>query len=120
MRRKYPAVIAPDRHFTALRAQTSAARRLDRTGEAIQPDRRQERPVDSGGFTVSVFTDDAFVRNRHEPNPVPDRLASVGLSLSWTPSQATLARVSYAEALKDAHIVGRRDLQHRGVQFLVK
>jgi hemolysin activation/secretion protein len=75
--------------------------------------------ADWGAFQASIFADGALLHNRGGPKPVPDELASIGTSLAWTPSEAIFARVSYAKALKEAPLVGTRDLQDRGFQFRV-
>ena len=78
---------------------------------------RDARGTDWGAFTLSAFADGALLKNRRAPQPVPDRLGSVGASLAWVPSEAISARITYARALVDALPVGSRDLQDRGFQF---
>ena len=78
---------------------------------------RDAKGTDWGAFSVSAFTDGAILRNRRAPQPVPRAIASVGVSLAWTPSDAITARVTYARALVDAVPVGTRDRQDRGIQF---
>jgi hemolysin activation/secretion protein len=75
--------------------------------------------LDWGAVTVSGFLDGARVGDDHGPDPSPRAIASVGASLAWTPSDAIFARVTYADALKKAPLVGRRDIQDRGFQFQV-
>ncbi len=81
--------------------------------------RRPNDGIDLGAFTGSVFVDGGWVDNVGPVDPVPRWIASAGVSLLWTPSDALSARITYAAALKDAPIVGRRDLQDRGFQFFV-
>jgi hemolysin activation/secretion protein len=78
---------------------------------------RNAKGTDWGAFSLSAFADGALLRNRRDPQPAPDRLGSVGVSLAWVPSEAISARVTYARALVDAAPVGSRDLQDRGFQF---
>jgi hemolysin activation/secretion protein len=82
----------------------------------------RQRPnagVDLGSFTASVFVDGGWTDNVGPADPVPRWIASVGASLLWTPSDALTARVTFGQALRDAAVVGGRDLQDRGFQFLV-
>jgi hemolysin activation/secretion protein len=81
--------------------------------------RRDGRGNDWGAFSASIFADGAIVGNRGVVDPVPDQLASVGVSLAWVPSDAIFARITYAEALEDPLLVGSRDLQDRGIQFRI-
>lgn len=74
---------------------------------------------DPGSFSVSAFVDGAILGNREIADPVTDKLLSVGGSLSWTPSPAIRASITYAEALKDAVIPGRRDMQDKGFHFAI-
>jgi hypothetical protein len=46
-------------------------------------------------------------------------LASLGVGLTWTPSTAFSARLTYGGALVPAPLAGPRDLQDEGVAFLV-
>ncbi len=78
---------------------------------------RDAKGTDWGAFLISAFADGAVLKNRRDPQPVPDRLGSVGASLAWVPSEAITARITYARALVDAVPVGTRDLQDRGFQF---
>lgn len=78
---------------------------------------RDAKGTDWGAFSLSAFADGALLKNRRDPQPVPDRLGSVGASLAWVPSEAITARITYARALVDAVPVGSRDLQDRGFQF---
>lgn len=81
--------------------------------------RRNPDGVDLGAFTASAFVDAGWTDNVGPADPSPRWIAGAGLSLLWTPSDALSARATYAAALRDAAIVGRRDLQDRGFQFLV-
>jgi hemolysin activation/secretion protein len=81
--------------------------------------RRDASGVDWGAFLVTAFVDGAVLRNVDGPRPAPDELASAGVSLAWVPSEAIFARITFAESLIDAPIVGSRDLQDRGIQFRV-
>ena len=78
---------------------------------------RDAKGTDWGAFSLSAFADGAWLKNRRDPQPFPDRLGSVGASLAWVPSEAITARVTYARALVYAVPVGNRDLQDRGFQF---
>ncbi len=78
---------------------------------------RDAKGTDWGAFSLSAFADGAWLKNRRDPQPVPDRLGSIGASLAWAPSEAITARVTYARALVDAVPVGSRDVQDRGFQF---
>jgi hemolysin activation/secretion protein len=78
---------------------------------------RNAQGTDWGAFSISAFADGAILKNRRDPQPVPNRIGSVGASLAWVPSDAISARVTYARALVDAVPVGSRDLQDRGFQF---
>jgi hemolysin activation/secretion protein len=75
--------------------------------------------VDLGAFTASVFLDGGWTDNVGPNDPNPRWIAGAGVSLLWTPADALSARITYGQALRDAAIVGRRDLQDRGVQFFV-
>lgn len=75
--------------------------------------------IDLGAFTASLFVDGAWVDNVGPNDPAPDWIASVGASLLWTPSDALSARLTYGESLRRPLLVGRRDLQDRGIQFMI-
>ncbi|HYD46234.1 MAG TPA: ShlB/FhaC/HecB family hemolysin secretion/activation protein [Phenylobacterium sp.] len=78
------------------------------------------RDFDWSAFTVSAFAEGATVKNHDgATQPAVRSLASVGVGLTWTPSEAIFARLSLAEGLKDVPRVGSRDLQDRGVHFRV-
>ena len=51
------------------------------------------------------------------PSPIPDQIASIGLSLEWHPHEALSLTLAYGHALEDARQTGERDLQDRGVHF---
>lgn len=72
-----------------------------------------------GDLGIAVFADGAFLRNAIDPQPQPGALASVGGSVSWTPTPALTARLTYAYAILAARPAGSVDLQDRGVQFRV-
>lgn len=78
---------------------------------------RDARGTDWGAFSLSAFADGAVLKNRRDPQPLPDAIGSVGASLTWAPSEAISARIAYARALVDALPVGSRNLQDRGFQF---
>ena len=78
---------------------------------------RDARGTDWGAFSISAFADGAVLKNRRDPQPVPNALGSIGASLAWVPSDAISARITYARALVNAVPVGTRDLQDRGFQF---
>ncbi|WP_327463192.1 ShlB/FhaC/HecB family hemolysin secretion/activation protein [Sphingomonas sp.] len=75
--------------------------------------------VDLGSFSASLFADAAYVDNVGAADPSPRWITGIGASLLWTPSEALTARIIYGEALKSVPVVGRRDLQDKGVQFMV-
>jgi hemolysin activation/secretion protein len=81
--------------------------------------RRATDGVDLGAFTASVFADAGWTDNVGPADPSPRWIAGAGASLLWTPSDAFSARATYAASLRDAAIVGRRDLQDRGFQFFI-
>lgn len=71
-----------------------------------------------GSFTPSVFADGALMRNATRAfQPQPGEIASIGASLSWTPSPSLTARFTYGAALIDAPITGSRDVQDDGLSF---
>lgn len=72
-----------------------------------------------GAFTASAFLDAAWVDNRRGSDPTPQSIASLGVSLAWTPSDALFARLTYGAALKEVPVSGGRDLQDRGLQFRI-
>lgn len=74
---------------------------------------------DLGRFSGTVFADGAILENREGPAATPGDIASVGVSLSWVPSRAIDARLSYGEALIGAPLTGSRDLQDRGFSFRI-
>jgi hemolysin activation/secretion protein len=80
---------------------------------------RDANGTDWGAFSIAAFVDGAYVRNRVAPQPGLDALGSIGTSLTWAPSDAISAQVSYARALVDAVPVGSRSLQDRGFQFRI-
>ena len=90
------------------------ARRFSLTGG-----HRSADGFDLGAFSGSVFADGALLRNRGVQQPSPDRLASIGIGLSWVPTDALTAQVSYAYALNPAFQSGTRDYQDRGISFAV-
>ena len=49
-----------------------------------------------------------------EASPPESRIYSVGASLTWTPSDALWARVTYGHALRDVEVAGNKDIQDRG------
>ncbi|MEP3421634.1 MAG: ShlB/FhaC/HecB family hemolysin secretion/activation protein [Erythrobacter sp.] len=81
--------------------------------------RQTRNGVNLGRFSASVFADGAILGNREGPSAVPDDIASAGVGLSWIPSRAIEARLTYAEALVDAPLTGSRDLQDRGFSFRI-
>ncbi|WP_438853255.1 ShlB/FhaC/HecB family hemolysin secretion/activation protein, partial [Brevundimonas nasdae] len=72
-----------------------------------------------GSFAISAFTEGAYVGNVDVPNPDKRGIYSVGSALSWTPSDALVARISYGAALVHVHPSGHRDLQDRGINFRI-
>lgn len=77
------------------------------------------REFDWGAFRAAIFADGALAENARSPQPFPKSLAGVGASLTWKPSEALSARVTWAEALRDPRLTGSRHLQDRGFQFRV-
>ena len=55
--------------------------------------------------------------NAEDPQPIPDQIASIGLSLEWHPPRGPVAHPRLWHALEDARQTGERDLQDRGVHF---
>jgi len=68
---------------------------------------------------LSVFTDGAYLRNHAGPQPTPDALASVGVGVTWTPSNLLFARFTYGGALISAAQSGPKDIQDEGIGFMV-
>jgi len=85
---------------------------------SLSPRAGRSGPVDWGAFTASVFADGAVFEALETPD-LEHRIASVGVALTWNPSDAILARVSYGEDLREVPISGTRDLQDRGFQFRI-
>ena len=81
--------------------------------------KRAASGFDLGAFSVAAFVDGAKVRNASQPQPGTRSIHSLGASLSWIPSDAILARLTYGIALKDVDIAGDRDIQDDGIHFLV-
>jgi len=79
--------------------------------------RRSATGFNYGAFSVAGFADAAAVSNVDGAAVGQRKLFSIGAALSWTPSEAVFARVSYALALKDIQQTGSRDLQDRGFHF---
>ena len=72
------------------------------------------RGVDWGAFSISAFADAAYAANVEDPQPRPDTIVSVGVSLTWQPSDAVSLRLTYGSALVDSELTGTTDLQDRG------
>jgi len=68
---------------------------------------------------AGVFVDGAVVKNEAGAQPAPTSISSVGIDLTWAPTTAVLARVTYGHALRYAPPTGRPDLQDRGFSFEV-
>jgi hemolysin activation/secretion protein len=75
------------------------------------------RRFDWGAFTLSAFVDGAVFSNVDVAEPFETKLASTGVSLAWTPSDAIVARVTYGRDLVHVPLSGSRDLQDRGFTF---
>lgn len=73
------------------------------------------RPFDWGAFTLAAFADAAYARNRGGPPPVPDAIGSVGVALTWAPSDNLSLRLAYGHALVDVDPTGSRDIQDDGI-----
>ena len=86
---------------------------------SLTGDVRDESGFDWGAFRISAFVDGALAENAKPPNPLPKSVASVGASLTWKPSDAISARITYGEALRDVSFVGERHLQDKGFHFRV-
>lgn len=84
---------------------------------SVSGGRRNPRGDDWGAFTITGFLDGAVTDNVNTVDPRPRSIASVGASLTWTPTEALFARITYGAALKDARIAGSDDLQDKGFQF---
>lgn len=101
--------------------------------------RRAAGGTDWGAFSVFAFADAALFENAEPPPPGEDFIASVGIGLSWTPSDAIFASITYGIDLVDVPLAGEggpgpggpgpgpgpgpggrnRDLQDRGIQFRI-
>lgn len=86
---------------------------------SLSPRNARKDGFDWGAFSASAFVDGAYLHNRAGAPAVPDRIASIGASIAWTPSPAITAVVTYAKALREVTPPGVRDLQDRGVSFRV-
>ena len=82
-------------------------------------DVKDVKDFDWGAFRISAFVDGAVTGNARPPDPLPKSVASVGASLTWRPSDAISARITYGEALRDVSFVGKRHLQDKGISFRV-
>lgn len=80
---------------------------------------RSASRFDWGGFTASAFADAARFGNADPPQPAIRSIAGAGVSLTWNPSDAIAARLSYGLDLKKVPIAGARDLQDSGIHFRV-
>lgn len=80
---------------------------------------RPSTEFDWGGFVASVFADAATFRNAGPPQPEEKSISSVGASLTWAPSSAIRASITYAKALNEVANPGKRSLQDRGIHFRV-
>ena len=78
---------------------------------------RSASGFDWGAFSASVFVDGAAFRNVDAPQPAVRSVAGAGVSLSWVPSEAVSARISYGLDLREVPIGGTRDIQDRGIHF---
>lgn len=91
---------------------------------------------DWGAFTASVFADAAAFENVDSQDPGEDFVASVGVGLAWTPSDAIQASITYGLDLVDVPLPGGgmgpgpgpgpgpgggslRDIQDDGIQFRI-
>ncbi|MET0361501.1 MAG: ShlB/FhaC/HecB family hemolysin secretion/activation protein [Sphingobium sp.] len=74
---------------------------------------------DLGAFTLTVFADGAYVGDVGRGPPPVRKLASIGVSLAWTPHPAFFAQISYGEALTDRRSDASGELQDKGFQFRV-
>jgi len=72
-----------------------------------------------GRFAASAFADGALLRNREGPQAFPPEIASIGVTLAWTPSPAITARAIFGQTLIGAPLTGSKDLQDRGFSFRV-
>jgi hemolysin activation/secretion protein len=75
--------------------------------------------VDWAAFSASVFGDAAVFGNAIDPQPEKRSIASLAASLSWIPSDAFRASLTYGHALRDIPTTSGRSLQDRGVHFRV-
>jgi hemolysin activation/secretion protein len=88
--------------------------------ELVQPLRLSGRRgaaqgFDWGAVSVSAFVDGAAMRNHDAPQP-RRTIYSVGSSLTWTPTDAVSAQITYGRALQEIEPPGRRNIQDRGLQ----
>jgi hemolysin activation/secretion protein len=72
-----------------------------------------------GRFTASAFVDAAKFGNAGKVDPEPHSIASIGASLTWTPTDAFEASVTYGHALKNVEIPNEGSVQDKGVHFRV-
>lgn len=72
-----------------------------------------------GSFSASAFADAAAFGNAEKPELPQHHIASVGVSLAWTPSDALRAEIAYGHALNRIDLPGNRSLQDRGIHFRV-
>lgn len=78
---------------------------------------RERSGFDPGSFAIATFADGARLHNFGAAATPTKSLYSIGASLSWIPSDAIVARVTYGRGLQDVSNLGKRDLQDRGVHF---
>ena len=79
----------------------------------------QDRAVNWGAFTASIFADAAGFENVDSLDPDEELIASVGVALTWNPSDAIRASVAFGIPLVDVPLAGTRDLQDRGFHFRI-
>lgn len=81
---------------------------------------RRSGGVDWGAVSAAIFADGAIVRNEGGPNLAVDSISSVGISLTWAPTSAISAQLSYGVALSDVGVAASDDTQDNGIHFRIK
>ncbi len=86
---------------------------------SLSPPSQRQSGFDWGSFAIAGFVDGAVLRNQGAAPLSQRSIYSVGASLSWLPSDAIAARITYAEALRKVPGLGSRDIQDRGLHFSI-
>jgi hemolysin activation/secretion protein len=73
------------------------------------------RAFDWGAFSVSAFAEGAYADNVEGPEPSPDVIGSVGVAMTWQPTDSLSLSVAYGQALVDVDPTGTTDIQDGGI-----